>query len=439
MKPVSDPKESEVIVMGDFDRLLLREMPVLERFVRFRIGNVHDADDVLQETCLAAFESFDGLKDESLFKTWLLGIARHKCGDYFREKAKSLEIPIDELRESALSYGAKGVTTVSVVRETLGLLGDKDKQILYLYYFKELPQDEIAKRLSLPVGTVKSRLHNAKQRFREKYPYKPKGENKVKQLPEIMPEYRITKIDEPPFEVRWEEMTGWFIVPRVGEKLAFGIYDQPGGKRGELCELEAVGKARVHGIEGVEITAVEHDPSEANRIDNAEEAKRRFIAQLTETHCRILAESHVENGVRQIFTFLDGDEFLPNWGFGENNCGNEVNLKQKGIIRMDGDTVESEEKDFLIDIVGRYKVEINGKVYDTVCVVDLWQYEDRVVSQQFLDKNGKTILWRRFNRDDWAFSRYKKKWTEMLPHNERLYVNGETFVHWYDCITDYIL
>lgn len=425
--------------MGAFDRLLQKELPVLERFVRFRISNAHDADDVLQETCIAAFRSFDGLKDESLFKSWLLGIARHKCTDYFREKAESLKIPIDELRESVFSYGAQGITTSSVVRETLNLLGDKDKQILYLYYFKELPQDEIAKRLSLPVGTVKSRLYNARQRFKEKYPYKPKGEKTMKQLPETMPKYKITKIGKPTFEVRWEELMGWFIVPKIGEQLTFGIYEQPGGKRGELCELEVVGKAKIHGIEGVEITVIEQDPVEANRIGNDNKADRRFIAQLTETHCRFLAESHVENGEKQFFTFLDADDFLPNWGFGENNCGNEVQLKQKGIISIDGDTISSEKKDFLLDIVGRYKVEINGKEYDTVCVVDLWQYEDRVVSQQFLDRNGKTILWRRFNRDDWAFSRYKKKWTEMLPDNERLTVNGETFVHWYDCITDYIL
>ncbi|MBO4869497.1 MAG: RNA polymerase sigma factor [Clostridia bacterium] len=425
--------------MGDFEKLLRCEASVLERFVRYRIGNRHDADDVLQEIRIAAFKGYDSLKDVSLFKPWILGIARHKINDYFRAKAKSLEIPIDNLNESVLTYGAQGVTTVSVVRETLSLLGDRDKQILYLYYFKELPQAEIAKRLSLPLGTVKSRLHNAKQRFKEKYPYKPKGEIKMKQLPEIMPKYKITKVDEPPFEVRWEELMGWFIVPRLGEKISFGIYDQPGGKRGELCELEVIGKAKVHGIEGVEITAKEHEPSEANRIDNDAEAKRRFIAQLTETHCRILAESHINNGVKQFYTFLDADEFLPNWGFGENNCGVEVQLKQKGTIRMDGDTIVSEKKDFLLDIVGRYRVGINGKEYDTVCVVDFCQYEDRVISQQFLDKNGKTVLWRRFNRDDWAFSRYKKKWTEILPDNERMTVNGETFVHWYDCITDYIL
>ena len=89
--------------------------------------------------------------------------------------------------------------------------------------------------------------------------------------------------------------------------------------------------------------------------------------------------------------------------------------------------------------VGRYFVTINGKSYDTVCVMDIETYNCGVVSEQYLDKNGRTILWRRFNRDDWAIDRYKKLWSEQLPDNEKIVVNGTTYVHWYDCITEYIL
>ena len=92
-----------------------------------------------------------------------------------------------------------------------------------------------------------------------------------------------------------------------------------------------------------------------------------------------------------------------------------------------------------MDVVGRYEVTIGGKTFDTICLMDVECFDDAIVSEQYLDKNGRTVLWRRFNRDDWAFRRYQKKWTEMLPDNERLTVNGETFVHWYDCISDYIL
>ena len=62
-----------------------------------------------------------------------------------------------------------------------------------------------------------------------------------------------------------------------------------------------------------------------------------------------------------------------------------------------------------------------------------------VVTEQYLNAEGRTILWRRFNADNWKKDRYQKLWTEMFPENETLTVNGETYVHWYDCITDYIL
>lgn len=168
-------------------------------------------------------------------------------------------------------------------------------------------------------------------------------------------------------------------------------------------------------------------------------AERTFIAQLTDTHCRFLAESHISGGVKKCYTFLDGDEFIPNWGFGENNCGNEVNLSVKGDIIRNGSEITAADKPFLLDVVGRYEVKIGGKSYDTICVMDIETYDGGVVSEQYLDKNGRTILWRRFNRNDWAKDRYKKNWTEILPENERITVNGEVYVHWYNCITDYIL
>ena len=203
--------------------------------------------------------------------------------------------------------------------------------------------------------------------------------------------------------------------------------------------MKVVGKAQIHGIEGVEIEAIQYGVEDYYRTGMVDRMERRFVAQLTDTHCRYLAESHVENGIRKLYTFLDGDEFLQNWGFGEDNCGNEVNLSPKGLLRREGSVVQGHTSKETVDIVGRYTVTIGGKVYDTVCVMDIQCFNDGVVSEQYLDKNGRTVLWRRFNHNDWARHRYGKPWTELLPDNERLTVNGETYVHWYDCISDYIL
>jgi len=423
--------------VDEFNLLLEKERVSVERFVRFRISSKMDADDVLQEVYITAYQKFSQLKNKESFKPWLISIARNKCNDFFRHMARRLEIPLDELREVEGTDGRYGIPQMDNVRETVELLGDKDKQILYLYFWKELSQAEISKRLNIPIGTVKSRLYTAKQNFKNRYAYctvMPKGENTMKKLPEFIPEYKIEASDMKPFDVKWEELMGWFLVPKLGEKLSWGMYDIPSRKCSHIYDLQVVGKAKVHGIEGVELTAREAAYSDKNDVIN-----RTFVAQLTDTHCRYLATLRNDGDVRNYITFLDGDEFMLNWGFGEDNCGNETNLSQKSEIQRNGSNVTSSEKEFLLDIVGRYMVTINGKKYDTVCVMDIETYNSGVVSEQYLDQNGKTILWRRFNRDDWAIDRYKKTWSEQLPDNERITVNGITYVHWYDCITDYIL
>ena len=201
--------------MTEFEKLLQENYLPLERYVKFKIGNKHDAEDLIQETCLTATEKFPSLQNPAAFKAWLIGIASHKCNDYYRRKAKDMNISLDALAESALSMGRQGITVQTTVRETLESLGDKEKQILYLYFFKNLSQEEIAKKLSVPVGTVKSRLHYAKEKFKQHYPYKetPKGETNMKKMPATLPAYKIERSELAPFAVRWEEIMGWFLVP----------------------------------------------------------------------------------------------------------------------------------------------------------------------------------------------------------------------------------
>ena len=429
--------------MDEFEKLLAEVSSGVERFVRYRLPSQTDADDVLQEVYLSAYRNFAGLKNKTAFKPWIISIARNKCNDYFRDKAAQMEISIEELSQQELSAGRLGISVVHTVRETLDRLGDKDKQILYLYFWKELPQTEIAKLLDIPAGTVKSRPHTAKQHFKNKYPYqtqKPKGDTTMQKLPEYIPDYTIERLDAEPFTVRWEELQGWLIVPRVGQKLTWGMYDFPERKRTEYTEMEVVGKAEVHGIEGVEVVAMQFDPADYYRTGALDRVERRFVAQLTDTHSRYLAETHMEDGIRKCYTFLDGEVFLNNWGFGEDNCGNEVDLHPKGLLHREGNCVSGTITREVVDVVGRYRVTIGGKAYDTICVMDIECFNDAVASEQYVDQNGRTVLWRRFNRDDWANDRFGgKPWSEKLPDNERITINGETYVHWYDCISDYIL
>ena len=131
--------------MNEFEKLLQEKLIPLQRYVNFKIADRHDAEDVIQDVCLCAALKFDTLSDPAFFKAWLIGIAKHKCTDYYRLKAASSEVPLDSLSESALGAAGIGITEHSAVRDTLDALGGKEKQILYLYFFEDLSQEDISK------------------------------------------------------------------------------------------------------------------------------------------------------------------------------------------------------------------------------------------------------------------------------------------------------
>ena len=263
-------------------------------------------------------------------------------------------------------------------------------------------------------------------------------------LPETLPFYSITWLEEPAFPVDCRELTGWFIIPAEGEKLLWGMYDLPSRRLDVSYEMAVTGAASVHGLAGVSISAKvippARTPAPEDPVRDAVDASTggqeawTFIAQEQDGYTRFLSAEHLEDGVRTLTTFLDGEAFMDNWGFGEDNRGTPVHREPLGLIRRTGQTVEAPEAGNVMDLVGRCALTLDGITYDTVCLMDLGMYAEGIVSEQYLNREGRTVLWRRFNRDDWALERYGKRWSELLPENERLAVNGRTYVHWYDCL-----
>lgn len=420
--------------MTEFEVLLDRYRAVLERFIKYKISNRYDAEDLCQEVYLAAYQNFETLKKRELFKSWILGIAHHKCNDYFRRKVNSQYISLDELAEEALSVSENDVWSESVVSETISRLGEKDKQVLKLYFFDNLTQEEIARCLHIPVGTVKSRLYYAKKNFKENYPYPPrvKGEIVMKEMPEMIPNYQITKLNLEPFVLKHEELPGMMIIPKLGEKCVFALYDFPERKQSGVYKLKVIGNIVIHGVRGVEI--------ESEYRENGTVEKRKIFAQLTDSYCRYLGGVYTDqNGTCHMETFLD-ESFEDSYGIGEDNCGFPTERRAQGLICEIEEGLQVDLQDDISDICGRFEVRIGGKIYDTVRILDFQPTESGVMlCEYYVDKTGHTILKRRFNKDDWAVERYQKKWTEILPENERMIVNGETYVHWYDCITEYVM
>ena len=156
--------------------------------------------------------------------------------------------------------------------------------------------------------------------------------------------------------------------------------------------------------------------------------------RLTEDAVQYVAEWHIENGVKKFATFLE-ENFLEHFGWGEDNYGFPIQLKQDAHLKLVDGEIICDQKE-AIGVIGRYDVTIQGKTYDTVRYV---LFEGDLIAEKYIDQKGRTVLWRRYNKDDWQIERYGSKWSERLSKNIHIKVNGENYVHWYDCITDYIL
>lgn len=420
---------------AEFERLCLPHLNMLKRYVFHKISDYSDAEDILQDVLLSAFEGFAKLKDKDMFKSWIIGIASHKCVDYYKAKAKKLEIPLDEI--SVCAVDSHGAETAMLVNDTLNLMRDKDKQMLYLFYIKGYNQKDIALKLGIPLGTVKSRINTAKGNFKTAYPYPPsaeKGEffmsssSKNKAFPKFMPELKIEKANEPPFKVKYEEIPGWLIIPRVGEKSSFAFYDDPDKHLTGVHSMDCVREAVIHGVPCVQVDVTEDD-------EEGQITRHTKFMRLTETHASYVAEMKIQGNSFYFGSFYD-DEWLSRYEVGENNIGREINQEAKGIAYINDDGTITVDKEECPDIIGRYNVKIGSRSFDTVALLEIC---GGIMTILYVDQNGRTVLFRRYNRFNWKTDRYKALWTEKLPDSEVLIVNNDKYVHWYDCISDYVL
>ncbi len=124
------------------------------------------AEEVLQDTLLAAWRSAGGFEGRSEVRTWLFGIARRQAHNRLRGKRLEwvglTEVPevasVDPGPEAAVLAGADREQIAAAVRRIPGL----HAEVLGLAFVEGLRYAEIATVLDVPVGTVKSRLSHAK-------------------------------------------------------------------------------------------------------------------------------------------------------------------------------------------------------------------------------------------------------------------------------------
>jgi RNA polymerase sigma-70 factor (ECF subfamily) len=139
-------------------------------------GNATEAEDVVQEAFVQAYLKLDTFQRTSAFYTWLYRIAFNTAVS--RQRRKKITTSVDNTREQTGDEPIdRGDTpdvplerqeTVTQVQTALAALSDEHRQILVLREMEDLEYEEIGEVLEINVGTVRSRLHRARQALRDK-------------------------------------------------------------------------------------------------------------------------------------------------------------------------------------------------------------------------------------------------------------------------------
>ena len=152
-----------------------RYADTIKRYLRSRIKDPNDTDDVFQNVCLKAlrYDNFEGRSD---IGTWLYAIAKREVSGYYRieqrDKKRVSQAEIDDLPsksenpEEVLMKNERGSFARRIAAEAQGN-GRKIESLILSS--QDLSHIEIAERLGIPVGTVKSRMHYARQELRQQY------------------------------------------------------------------------------------------------------------------------------------------------------------------------------------------------------------------------------------------------------------------------------
>jgi RNA polymerase sigma-70 factor, ECF subfamily len=161
-----------------FGVLVRRYQERLHNSVYRLLENTEDAQDVVQEAFLSAYQSLDGFKGDSLFFTWLYRIAVNTAISFKRKRRVMVHMetgpdgeqsidPLDPSEHTQPGHALDQAELGRRVHEALHRLSPEHRAVLVMKDMEGQKYEAMAEVLQVPIGTIRSRLHRARLELRE--------------------------------------------------------------------------------------------------------------------------------------------------------------------------------------------------------------------------------------------------------------------------------
>jgi RNA polymerase sigma-70 factor (ECF subfamily) len=166
-------------IKGDqsaYERLMKKYYKLVNNLIYRMIYNKDDVEDLTQEAFIKAFNSLEKFDHQFAFSTWLYKIASNNCIDYLRKKKlntisidKEIDGEDEDLRFEIPDNDYKPDRNIlesektKILTDAINSLPEKYKSVILLRHQDDMEYEEIAKKLKLPLGTVKAHIFRGRE------------------------------------------------------------------------------------------------------------------------------------------------------------------------------------------------------------------------------------------------------------------------------------
>jgi RNA polymerase sigma-70 factor, ECF subfamily len=137
--------------------------PLIEPGFRLALAMLHDAqaaEDAVQEASFTAWRKLGRIRDPNRLRPWLLGVVANKCRNA-RRKKWSVDVNLGLSEELSVSSGEERTLRGTDLRKAVARLGHDDRLVVVLYFYLDMPLEDIATVAGSSVGAARARLYRA--------------------------------------------------------------------------------------------------------------------------------------------------------------------------------------------------------------------------------------------------------------------------------------
>jgi len=162
---------SAVLDRDTFDRLVLEHLPAAQRFSIRLTGTAAEGEELVQDALLKAHRGWQSFRGQSAFRTWLFQVIvncfRDRCRDR-GDRNETLPESIADARAVDPAAAAQGRELGERVAAEVSRLPPRQREVLVLIAYEQLSAAEVAVLLGLTEQNVRTTLHLARQRLRQR-------------------------------------------------------------------------------------------------------------------------------------------------------------------------------------------------------------------------------------------------------------------------------